>query len=190
MKFVLFVSLLAIMVVMGESSKTRRNGNGSSKIKEKTYSKSFSKSTPTNCPDLFHVFEPAILKLYNDGEPNDFSHLLSDDSFIYCQNGNTDSECMDKQGALAQFAAYSSLLSNYEIKFYEIKLGTNWIQSNVRFTLTTSALNGQCKHEINGAFHLYCDQNGEITEQVDFLNEEELNNALSNALNPNGCTSP
>ena len=57
----------------------------------------------------------------------------------------------------------------------------------MKFTLTTSFENGECKYVINGAFNVYCDEKGKITQQIDLLNEQQLNNALTNALNPNGC---
>ena len=177
-----------MMILLAESSSTSKQEKTKHEKKEKRYSTSFSASTPTNCPDLFGTFKPALLGLYNEDEPDDFANLLSDDNFINCLNTNVPEECNNKTQMLVNYQQFASLLTNYEIKFYEIKMGMNWIQSNIRLTLTTA--NGGCAYDINGAFHLYCDENGKITEDVDFLNDEEYNTVVSNILNPDGCVPP
>lgn len=171
--------MLALILFFIIAAAAKRN-------KERKYAKSFSALTPTNCPDLFGVFKPALLKLYNENDPTDFADLLSDDNFVNCLNTNVN--CNNKTELISQYLGAASLLSNYRIKFYEIKLGTNWIQSNIRITYTTTIANGACSYDVNGAFHLYCDENGKITEDTDFLNEEEFMNAIQNAVNPNGCS--
>eukprot|EP00483_Globobulimina_turgida_P003084 UN03089 len=147
------------------------------------YGISFGPDVETECPDLA-TFKAAIEKQYNEGDQTDFANLLSDDRFVGCQMSDTD--CYNKTELLALYGGLSSILSYYNIDFWNVKIGKYFIQSDIRITVSTAEANGACTYCIDGAMHLFC-ENDKVTQDVDFLNQAQRQIALENALNPNGC---
>eukprot|EP01084_Bolivina_argentea_P162500 282791_1 len=146
--------------------------------------KSFGSSANSNCPTV-ETMKANLQKLYNDDDPTDFANSLSDDSFMY--NVLFRRQPWNKTEFIAYQMGISALVSFYDVSFSNIKIGTNFTQSDIIYYYTVK--NGGCTYEINGAFSIFCDAHGKITQDQDFLNEEEVATALYNAVREDGCVS-
>ena len=178
-------ALLFILLVFVDVISSKKSNRGRKKPKKQ--SSGWGEGTETTCPSAQDI-DDAITTLFNEADDSIWSSMTSDDSYRACWQQNLN--CYDKQSELdVYFNTFIPLVSDWQIEYKNIKIGTNYVMVDWSETITTTVENGQCVYPLDGSALFYCDEDGKITERHELWDDEQFNVALAGATNADGCNS-